>query len=49
MGPWDFFALAKYPDNAAAFRALAKIGTLEVIKTETFPFEKVEVFVKTLV
>ena len=24
MGPWDFFFLAKYPDNAAAFRALAK-------------------------
>jgi uncharacterized protein with GYD domain len=49
MGPWDFFALVKYPDNAAAFRALAKIGKLEVIKTETFPFEKVDVFVKTLV
>lgn len=49
MGPWDFLALVKYPDNAAAFRALAKIGKLEVIKTETFPIEKVEVFVKTLV
>jgi uncharacterized protein with GYD domain len=49
MGPWDFLALVKYPDNAAAFRALAKIGKLEVIKTETFPIEKVEVFIKTLV
>ena len=49
MGPWDFLALVKYPDNAAAFRALAKIGKLEVIKTETFPIEKVEVFVKSLV
>ena len=49
MGPWDFLALVKYPDNAAAFRALAKIGKLEVIKTETFPIEKVEVFVKALV
>ena len=49
MGPWDFFAVAKYPDNAAAFRALAKIGKLEVIKTETFPIEKVDVFIKTLV
>jgi uncharacterized protein with GYD domain len=49
MGPWDFLALVKYPDNAAAFRALAKIGRLEVIKTETFPIEKVEVFVKALV
>ena len=49
MGPWDFFALVQYPDNAAAFRALAKIGKLEVIKTETFPIEKVEVFIKTLV
>jgi len=49
MGPWDFLALVQYPDNAAAFRALAKIGKLEVIKTETFPIEKVEVFVKTLV
>ena len=49
MGPWDFVALVDYPDNAAAFRALAKIGKLEVIKTETFPIEKVEVFIKTLV
>jgi uncharacterized protein with GYD domain len=49
MGPWDFLALVKYPDNAAAFRALAKIGKLEVIKTETFPIEKVDVFIKTLV
>lgn len=49
MGPWDFLALVKYPDNAAAFRALAKIGKLEVIKTETFPIEKVDVFVKALV
>ena len=49
MGPWDFLALVKYPDNAAAFRALAKIGKLEVIKTETFPIEKVSVFVESLV
>ena len=49
MGPWDFLAIVKYPDNEAAFRALAKIGKLEVIKTETFPIEKVEVFLKTLV
>ena len=49
MGPWDFLALVQYPDNAAAFRALAKIGKLEVIKTETFPFEKIEVFIETLV
>jgi uncharacterized protein with GYD domain len=49
MGPWDFLALVQYPDNAAAFRALAKIGKLEVIKTETFPVEKVDVFIKSLV
>jgi uncharacterized protein with GYD domain len=49
MGPWDFLALVKYPDNAAAFRALAKIGKLEVIKTETFPIEKVDLFIKALV
>ena len=49
MGPWDFVALVQYPDNEAAFRALAKIGRLEVIKTETFPIEKVELFFKTLV
>ena len=49
MGPWDFMALVKYPDNEAAFRALAKIGKLEVVKTETFPVEKVDVFLKTLV
>jgi uncharacterized protein with GYD domain len=46
MGPWDFFAFMKYPDNEAAFRGLAKIGLLEVVKTETFPAEPVEVFVK---
>jgi uncharacterized protein with GYD domain len=49
MGPWDFIALVQYPDNEAAFRALAKIGMLEVVKTETFPIEKVELFMKTLV
>jgi uncharacterized protein with GYD domain len=49
MGPWDFVALVKYPDNETAFRVLAKIGLLEVVKTETFPAEKVEVFVKALV
>ena len=46
MGPWDFFAIVKYPDNETAFRVLAKIGLLEVIKTETFPAEPVELFVK---
>ena len=49
MGPWDFLAIVKYPDNAAAFRALAKIGRLEVVKTETFPVEKVDLFIETLV
>ena len=46
MGPWDFFAIVKYPDNETAFRVLAKIGLLEVVKTETFPAEKVDVFLK---
>ena len=49
MGPWDFFAIVKYPDNETAFRVLAKIGKLEVLKTETFPAEPMEVFVKALV
>jgi uncharacterized protein with GYD domain len=49
MGPWDFLAVVKYPDNEAAFRVLAKIGMLEVLKTETYPAEKVDVFLKTLV
>ena len=49
MGPWDFFAIVKYPDNETAFRVLAKIGLLEVVKTETFPAEEVEVFVKAFV
>ena len=49
MGPWDFFFTAKYPDNAVAFRALAKIGKFESIKTETFPLEKIDVFTKALV
>ena len=49
MGPWDFFAIVKYPDNETAFRVLAKIGQLEVVKTETFPAEPVEVFIKAFV
>ena len=47
MGPWDFFTVVEYPELEAAFRALAKIGQLEVIETETFPVEEVEVFLKT--
>lgn len=46
MGPYDFLAIVKYPDNETAFRVLAKIGLLEVVKTETFPAEPVETFVK---
>lgn len=49
MGPWDFIAIVKYPDTETAFRVLAKIGLLEVVKTETFPAEEVEVFFKALV
>lgn len=49
MGPWDFFAIVKYPDNETAFRVLARIGLLDVVKTETFPAEPVETFVKALV
>ena len=47
MGPWDFFTVVEYPELEAAFRALAKISQLEVIETETFPVEEVEVFLKT--
>jgi uncharacterized protein with GYD domain len=49
MGPWDFFAIVQYPEVEAAFRALAKIGQLEVVQTETFPVEEVELFLKTFV
>jgi len=49
MGPWDYFTIVKYPDNEAAFRVLAKLALLEVVKTETFPAEPVEVFLKALV
>ena len=48
MGPWDFFALVKYPDTETAFRVLAKIGLLEVVHTETFPAEEVNLFLKAL-
>lgn len=47
MGPWDFLAIVQYPDNETAFRALAKINALEVVKTETFPAEDVALFIKT--
>jgi uncharacterized protein with GYD domain len=49
MGPWDFFAIFEYPEIEAAFRALGKIGQLEVFETETFPVEEVEVFLKAFV
>ena len=49
MGPWDFFAIVQYPEVEAAFRALAKIGQLEVVETETFPVEELEIFLKTFV
>jgi uncharacterized protein with GYD domain len=49
MGPWDFLAIVEYPDNEAAFRVLAKIGLLEVVETQTFPAEEVEIFTKVLV
>jgi uncharacterized protein with GYD domain len=49
MGPWDFFAIVKYPTVEAAFKAHARIATLEVIEVETFPVEKVELFMEALV
>ena len=49
MGPWDFLTIVKFPDNETAFRVLAKIAKLEFVKTETFPAEEVELFVKTFV
>jgi uncharacterized protein with GYD domain len=49
MGPWDFLAIVKYPDNETAFRVLAKIGKLEVVETQTFPAEDVAVFMKAFV
>ena len=49
MGPWDFLTIVKYPDNETAFRVLARVAKLEVVKTETFPAEKVDVFLKALV
>ena len=49
MGPWDFFAITKFPDNELALRALGQIGQMKYLKTETFPIEEVEVFVKAFV
>jgi uncharacterized protein with GYD domain len=49
MGPWDFFAIVKYPTVEAAFKAHVKVATLEVIEVETFPVEKVEFFIEALV
>ena len=49
MGPWDFFAIVKYPTVEAAFRAHARVASLEVIEVETFPVEEVELFIKALV
>ena len=49
MGPWEYLGIFTYPDNEAAFKALAKIAKLEVFETETFPAEDVEIFLKVLV
>jgi len=49
MGPYDFLTIVEYPDTEAAFRALAKIGKLEVVHTETFPAEEVALFLKAVV
>ena len=49
MGPWEYLAIFKYPDNDVAFRVLGKIAKLEVFETETFPAEDVELFWKVLV
>jgi uncharacterized protein with GYD domain len=49
MGPYDFFAITKFPDNEKALRALGLIGRMKYLKTETFPIEEVEVFVKAFV
>jgi len=49
MGPWDFLTIVKYPDTETAFRVLAKIGLLEVVETQTFPAEPVELFTKAFV
>jgi len=49
MGPWEYLAVVKYPDNEAAFRVLGKIAKLEFFETETFPAEDVELFMKVLV
>jgi len=49
MGPWDFVAIVKYPTVEAAFKAHARIATLEVIEVETFPVEAVELFMKAVV
>ena len=49
MGPWEYLALVKYPDNETAFRVLGKIAKLPYFETETFPAEDVELFVKVFV
>jgi uncharacterized protein with GYD domain len=49
MGPYDFLAIFEYPEIETAFRVLAKIATLEVLQTETFPAEEVGLFLKALV
>ena len=49
MGPWDFVAIVEYPTVEAAFKAHAKVATLDVIEVETFPVEEVELFIKALV
>ena len=48
MGPWDFIAIVEYPAVEAAFKAHAKVASLEVIEVETFPVEEVELFIKAL-
>jgi hypothetical protein len=46
MGPWEYLAIFKFPDNEVAFRILGEIAKLEIFETETFPAEDVETFFK---
>lgn len=49
MGPFDFVSILEYPTVEAAFKAHARITTLDLIEAETFPVEEIDVFLKALV
>jgi uncharacterized protein with GYD domain len=48
LGPYDIVAVAKFPDNTAAMKAAARVGSLINAKTLTMPAVERDDFLKLI-